>query len=127
MLWGFFDGAMGGVLDRCGGRVVLYFDSQNYLFFKTRLGVGSNNFVELSALRLLMSKALERGVRSIQIFGDSKIIINWANGFQQCHILRLMPLLDEVLLLKHHFDFISFTHVYRERNTTTDRLSKEGA
>ena len=38
-----------------------------------------------------------------------------------------MPLLDEVLLLKHHFDFISFTHVYRERNSIADRLSKERA
>jgi hypothetical protein len=38
-----------------------------------------------------------------------------------------MPLLDEVFLLKQHFDFISFTHVYRERNSIADKLSKEGA
>lgn len=74
--WGYFDGVVGGVPDRCGGGAVLHFDMQNYLFFKARFGEGRNNFVELSALRFLMSKALEWGVQSIQIFGDSKIIIN---------------------------------------------------
>jgi len=65
-------------------------------------------------------------VNQLQIFGDSKIIINWANSFQHCHIVRLLPLLEEVLNLKHHFDFISLTHVYRESNFLADRLSKEG-
>lgn len=37
-----------------------------------------------------------------------------------------MPLLDEVMLIKSQFDYISFSHVYRERNTLADRLSKEG-
>ena len=68
-----------GVPDRCGGGVVLYFDSQNYIFLKAGFGEGSNNFAKLNAIRLLMSKALEWGLWSIQIFGDSKITINWAN------------------------------------------------
>ena len=50
-----------------------------------------------------------------------------ANGTHRCNILRLTPLLDEVMLLKLHFDNISFSHVYREINTLEDRLSKEGA
>lgn len=73
-----------------------------------------------------MTKDMEWGVHMLQIFGDSKIIINWENGFQRCHIIRLMPLLEEVMLLKQHFDYISFTHVYRERNIIVDKLSKEG-
>lgn len=82
MPWGFFDGAAGGVPDRCGGGAVLYFDMQNYLFFKAGFGEGSNNFVELRALRFLLSKALEWGVWSTQIFGDSMIIIIWENGIR---------------------------------------------
>ena len=127
MPWGLFDGAAGGDPIRCVGGAALYFNAQNYLLFKARFGEGSNNFVELNALRLLLTKALEWGVQSIQIFGDFEIIINWENGIKRCHILRLMPLLDEVLLLKLHFDYISFTHVYRERSSLVDRLSKEGA
>ena len=65
----------------CDG-VVLYFDTHNYILLKVGFGEGSNNFVELNAIRFLMSKALEWGVQLIQIFGDSKITINWANGVQ---------------------------------------------
>ena len=39
--------------------------------------------------------------------------------------MRLYPILEEVLLLKQHFNKISFIHVYRERNRVADRLSKE--
>lgn len=66
-------------------------------------------------------------MNQLQIFWDSKIIINWENGFQHCDIIRPFPLLEEVLTLKQHFDFISLTHVYRERNLVDDKLSKEGA
>ena len=65
-------------------------------------------------------------MRNLQIFGDSKIVINWANGYQRCHIIRLIPLLEEILVLKQHFDFISITCVYRERNNLANKLSKEG-
>ena len=104
----------------------MFFNLQNYITFKEGLGSGSNNFVERNALKLLMTKTLEWGVRNLQIFGDSKIIINWANGFQRCHIIRLISLLEEILVLKQNFDFLSITHVYRERNRVADKLSKEG-
>lgn len=35
------------------------------------------------------------------------LIINWATGAQSCHSPRLHLILEEVLLLKHNFDFIS--------------------
>lgn len=123
--WGFFDGVVGGGPVRCGGGVVLHLDAQNYIHIRAGFGLGTNRFAELSALRLLMIKALEWVARSIQIFGDSKITINWANGSHRCNILHLIPLLDEILLIKRHFDFISFTHVYREINFIADILSKE--
>ena len=63
MPWCFFDGVVGVVPDWCGGGGgILFFDLQNYLFYKECFGVGLNNFVDLRALRLLMSKDLERGV-----------------------------------------------------------------
>ena len=79
------------------------------------------------ALQLLLMKAWEWGVQSLQIFGDSKIILEWAKGNQRCNILRLRPLLEQVIQLKSLFDLISFTHVYKERNSSANRLSKEGA
>ena len=124
---GYFDGAFGGVPVRCGGGGLLFLNEHNFLHIKARSGGGTNNFAELMALRKLMTKAWEWGVDSLQIFGDYKIIIDWENGNHRCNILCLRPLLDEMLLLKSQFDFISFSHVYRERNSFADRLSKEGA
>ena len=76
--WGYFDGAAGGELARCGGGVVLHIDALNYVHSKAGFGFGSNNFAEICALRLLLITALEWGVHLIQVFGDSKIVIDWA-------------------------------------------------
>lgn len=89
--------------------------------------MGSNNYVELRALRLLLIKALEWGVSSIQVFGDSRVILDWALGNSMCNVLCLRPLLEEVKLLSSCFNLITFVHVYRERNQVADGLSKEGA
>ena len=94
-------------------------------FFSASLGSGTNNFVELMSLILLILFVLEQGCLSLQVFGDSMLVIDWANEVRQCHVMRLLPILEEVLLLKHHFNTISFTHVFRERNRVADRLSKE--
>jgi ribonuclease HI len=124
--WGFFDGASQGEPRRCGGGGLLYLSDSHSFELSSGLGVGTNNFVELSVVRLLLLFALERGCRSLQVFGDSMIVINWLNEIQRCHIICLCPLLEEVITLKQQFEYISFTHVYRERNLEVDRLSKAG-
>jgi hypothetical protein len=55
------------------------------------------------------------------------LVINWENGVQRFHVMLLLPLVEEVLLLKSQFEIISFKHVYRERNHFADRLSKEAS
>jgi hypothetical protein len=34
--------------------------------------------------------------------------------------------LEDIVVLKKHFDSLSITHVFRERNRLADKLSKEG-
>ena len=110
--WGFFEGAC----------MEIRFDVVGVASFR----LGSNNFVELMALRLLLTKAWEWGVHTLQVFGESKNILEWAKGTQNYHILHLRLLLEGVKHLRSLFDLISFVHVYRERNTMADRLSKVG-
>ena len=112
MPWGYFDGAVEGNPSLCGGGVVLFFNLQNHITFKEGLGEGTNNFAELCALILLLTTSLEWGVRTLQMFGDSKIIINWENWFLRCHNFRLIPLSEDILVLKQQFDFLSITHVF---------------
>jgi ribonuclease HI len=94
----------------CGSGVVLYLNEHHWLKFKEGLGEGTNTFVELRALKLLLHKDFENGCISLQVYGDSMVIINRENGMRRCHNLILFPILEKILLIKQDFDS-SITHV----------------
>lgn len=50
------------------------------------LEAGTNNFAELITLRHLLHFSLGHQCHNLNIFGDSKIIINWFNSISTCHI-----------------------------------------
>lgn len=77
------------------------------------------------ALKLLLLLVLELNIRRIQVYGDSLVVINWAKGTHDCHIMRLIPILEEVHRIINEFDYVMFSHVYRELNRSVDLLSKE--
>lgn len=107
----------------CGSGVVLFLNEFHHIKIKWGLGDGTKNYDEF--MTLLMHTTVENRCRSLQIFGDSMKIINWENIIQRCHILRLFPILEEVLIIKQHFDYLIITHVYNECNRLDDFLSKE--
>ena len=82
-------------------------NEEHYFKMKMGLGIDTNNFLELNNLRLLLIFALQKGCRQLQIFGDSKLVINWFNLQSKRHMHTLKNLLDEVLAFKSHFDYIS--------------------
>ena len=87
--WGFFDGSAFGNPKVCGAGGILFLKDDHYITFKAGLGVGSNNYVELSALKLLIILALNKLISNIQIFGDSLLVINWISGKFKSHNLHL--------------------------------------
>ena len=123
--WGFFDGASQARQLRCGGGGVLFKSEAHFFHFSARFGRGSNNYAELMALRLLLLFALEQGCLSLQVFGDSMLVIEWEKETVQCHVMILLPIVEEVFRIKQQLNHISFTHVYRERNRVADQLSKQ--
>lgn len=78
------------------------------------------------AMCMLITKAWEWGVTTLQVFRDSKIILEWAKGTMNCNILCLRPLLEEVKHISSLYELITFVDAYRERNTMADTLSKVG-
>jgi hypothetical protein len=74
----------------------------------------------------LLLFVVEKNVHSIQLFGDSLMVINWIRKSQRCHNIILCPLLEEVFKILASFDNYYFCHVYREHNHEADSLSKEG-
>ena len=100
----------------CEERGCLYLSDSHYFLLKSRVREGTNNFVELLALKMLLILAAEKGCKSFQVFGDSMIVINWAYEDQRCHITKLVSIFEEVIDLNSQFDSLSLHHVYRERN-----------
>ena len=72
--WAFFDGAANQ--QGCGGGFILFLSEQYFYKVKMGLGAGTNNFAELITLRHLLHFSLGHHCININIFGDSKIIIN---------------------------------------------------
>ena len=96
--WGYFDGASQDQQMTCGGGGVLYKTETHSFQFSAGLGRGTNNYAELMTLRLLMLFALEHGCLSLQVFSDSMLVIEWAKEILQCHVMRLLPILEEVII-----------------------------
>jgi ribonuclease HI len=92
---------------------------------KKAAGQGSNNRAKFYALWLLLKTAKEKGLKQFQVYGDSKMLMYWANNKYQTGNLTLVPIMNQVMEVKNRFEEISFNHIYREYNTKADQLSKE--
>jgi len=58
-LWAYFDGF--SQLEGCRGGAALYLNEEQYFKLKIGLETGTNNYVELNNLRLLLRSSLEKG------------------------------------------------------------------
>jgi hypothetical protein len=88
------------------------------------LGQGTNNYVEILVLKLLLIYAIEKEIYHIQIFGDSMNVINWARKHQICHTIFLIPILDDIFRLLDAIDSLVISHVYMDMNMVEDTLFK---
>ena len=91
-----------------------------------RMGVdsGSNTFAELLILWGLLRFTKKRGLLQHNIFGDSKIVINWENGLNSLQSLRYGFWMRRIVNLKKCFHSIAFKHIYTIFNSDVDSLSK---
>ena len=87
---GFFDGSALGNPKVCGAGGIIFLKVDHYITFKAGLGVGTNNYAELFALKLLLILALDKHISNIQVFGDSLLVINWITGKFIIHNLQLV-------------------------------------
>lgn len=125
--WGFFDRSAQGDQQMGGCGIVFHLTYMTYFQIKYGMGCSTNNHVELMGLKLLLLAVIEKSCGSLQVFGDSMIIINWEKRIQRCHNTRLQPLIEEFNQLLDCFNSLSIAHVYRDQNQIVDKLSKEGS
>ena len=61
---------------------------------------GTNNRSDTYALWMLLKAAVEKGIKTLQVLGDSKLLIDWENGRIQISNLNLNLILELILELK---------------------------
>ena len=118
-----FDGASKGNPGLSGAGMVIYKNEEEIWSSHKFIGCKTNNQAEYSALIFGLEGALNLGIKSLSVLGDSLLVINQVNGLYKVKSDFILPLHKEVLALKSKFDFIEFNHVYRDNNKRADQLS----
>jgi len=104
----------GGVIIDPSGEIIS--ESSEYLGHQT------NNYAEYMALFLTLKRANVLGIRSADVFMDSKLIVEQMNGNYKVKNEALKVIHCEIVELLKSFEKVTFTHVYREHNKHADRL-----
>ena len=84
-----FRGASHGEPPLGGARAVIYFSSKRRMLVKYAMGKATNNRAELAALWATLKMAHNNQIQDIQIFGDSKVVVDWVNGRNNIRVPQL--------------------------------------
>ncbi|MGQ0504961.1 MAG: ribonuclease HI family protein [Myxococcaceae bacterium] len=87
------------------------------------LGVQTNNYAESMGLLLGLKRARELGVKEVEVFADSELMIRQLGGRYQVKSPSLRPLYEEALKLLNDFSRVKLVHVPRDMNTAADEMS----
>lgn len=121
---GFFDGASRGNPGLAGCGALLVADGE--VIWKTAqpLGIATNNQAEWTALKLLVDEIERRGLRGVEICGDSQLVINQASGAWKINNTELADIARQVMPRLRALE-VKLTWVPRAQNAQADALSNE--
>jgi ribonuclease HI len=125
ILW--TDGAARGNPGPAGIGVMLKTKSGKVIVAEGRsIGHATNNVAEYRALLFGLEKALESGVRRVEVRADSELLIKQLRREYRVKNPGLRPLFEQAAAMIRRFDAVRLTHVRREHNSEADRLANEG-
>lgn len=87
------------------------------------LGHQTNNYAEYQGLLMGLKRARELGVREVEVFADSELMIRQLGGRYQVKSPSLRPLYEEALKWLNEFERVKLVHVPREMNRAADEMS----
>jgi ribonuclease HI len=89
------------------------------------LGTATNNVAEYTALVAGLERAAELGLRRVDVFSDSELLVKQMNGEYRVKHPDLLPLYQEATQLRRGFETVTLTHVRRAQNARADQLCNE--
>ena len=121
----YFDGASRSNPGEASYGGVIYENKDEKLVYGKYVGVRTNNEVEYMGLLNGLKEAVKMNIKNMNVFGDSKLVIEQVKGNWKVKSDKLRPYYDEIkqLLSKNPFENIEFEHVYRKNNKRADELA----
>jgi len=89
------------------------------------IGVATNNVAEYRALVAGLEKAVELGLRDVQVVSDSELLVKQMRGEYKIKNEALRELADEAERLEDRLGRVTYVAVRREHNELADRLVNE--
>lgn len=86
------------------------------------LGITTNNQAEYQGVRIGLERALERGIRRLDVRVDSMLVVNQLNGVYTIKNRELWPIHERIRGLIAEFEHVRFSHVRREFNMLADGM-----
>ena len=83
----------------------------------------SNNVAEYNVKLIGLQLAHEMGVRYLEVYGDTKLIVNHVKGEYEVRHEDLVPYYHVVIKIANSFDGFYIDHVSRSQNTRADTLA----
>jgi ribonuclease HI len=89
------------------------------------IGIATNNVAEYSALIAGLEKAVELGVRDVEVVSDSELMVKQMRGEYRVKNEALRELSSQAARLARAIGSVTYTAVRREHNELADRLVNE--
>ena len=89
------------------------------------IGVATNNVAEYRALVAGLEKAVELGLRDVEVVSDSELLVKQMRGEYKIKNEALRELADEAERLEDRLGRVTYVAVRREHNELADRLVNE--
>lgn len=122
----FTDGGARGNPGPAGIGAVIYDEHKKVIAeISEYLGVATNNQAEYKALIYAFRKAVDLGVKELECYLDSELVVKQLKGEYRVKDKDLALLYLDIHNLSLSFKNISYTHIPRERNKEADRLANE--
>lgn len=121
----FCDGSGNSPRGSSSACVILDYDGRVIAEHSKFLGYGvSNNIAEYEGVIDCLTKAAELGIKEIDIFSDSQLIVYQVEEKWQVKDQKLMVLRERVWNLALEFDEVSISWIPREKNKRADELCR---
>jgi ribonuclease HI len=118
-------GARGNPGPAAYGYVLQDDDGTTLVAHSEPIGVATNNVAEYRGLVAGLEKALELGVRELEVVSDSELLVKQMRGEYRVRNEALQSLSLEAARLARRLDRVEYRHVRRAENAVADGLVNE--